>query len=103
MHTPETAGLLPPSVRNLAHILARQLTGYDQQLVETDRAWGRNSAQLRFLGLEPDIERSRQGLQHLRERAIELGSAKFNALNAIAAAPDPARWRPTHEDLQRRF
>lgn len=108
MHTPETAdamsaGLLPPSVRNLAHTLARQLSRYDQQLVEIDHACGRYSAQLRFLELEPDIERSRQGLQHLRERAIELGPATFNALNAIAAAPDPARWRPTPEDLQRRF
>lgn len=108
MHTLDTAdgmsaGLLPPSVRDLAHTLARQLSGYDQQLVETNRACGRYSAQLRFLELEADIERSRQGLQRLRARAIELGPATFNALNAVAAAPDPARWRPTPEDLQRRF
>lgn len=108
MHTPETAdgmsaGLLPSSVRNLAHTLARQLSCYDQQLVETDRACGRYSAQLRFLELEPAIERSRQGLQELRARASELGTATLSAFDAIAAAPDSARWRPTPEDLQRRF
>ena len=94
---------LPQSVQTLTQTLASQLSDYDRQLTETNRACGRYSAQLRFIELEPAIQRSRQGLQELRTRASELGTATLSAFDAIAAAPDSARWRPTPEDLQRRF
>ncbi len=96
-------GEIPGTVRRLAEVLAVQMAEYDRLLTEIDRACGRYSAQIRYLELEPCIERSRHALQRLRQHAIELGADTCNALDAIAAAPDPARWRPTPEDLQRRF
>lgn len=94
--------VLPHSVQTLARTLASQLSDYDRQLTETERTCGRYSAQLRFLELEPGIERSRRGLQRLRAHATELGPATLTAFDAAAGvAPDPDRWRPTAEDLLR--
>jgi hypothetical protein len=96
-------GDVPVAIRRQTLALAAQLSDYDRQLSETERACGCYSAQLRYLELQPDIERSRHGLERLRQRATELGPAIRCTFDELAAAGDPDRWRPTEEDLHRVF